>query len=142
DSFMKLDIAEDDYKSQKAFIDRICDFKNEYKCHVHMVVHPRKPSDEFQPPGKLDYKGTGSISDLADNCFTVWRNKMKEQVLRKQNTGSILTGKEEEKLKESDCLWICDKNRIGDYEGTFYLWFDQKSFQYLANPNHRPIPFV
>lgn len=81
DSFMKLDIAEDDYKAQKVLIEQLCDFKNQHGCHIHIVVHPRKGADELRPPGKLDNKGTGAISDLADNCFTVCRNKYKEELL-------------------------------------------------------------
>lgn len=45
---------------------------------MHIVIHPRKGANESTPPGKLDNKGTGALSDLADNCFTIWRNKDKE----------------------------------------------------------------
>ena len=55
-------------------MEQLCDFKHQHNCHIHIIVHPRKGADELQPPGKLDNKGTGAISDLADNCFTVWRN--------------------------------------------------------------------
>jgi twinkle protein len=81
DSFMKCGIAEDEYNSQKLFIEELCDFKNEHNCQVHLVVHPRKGVDESKIPGKLDMKGSGSITDLADNCFTVWRNKPKEEAI-------------------------------------------------------------
>ncbi|MCX7120827.1 MAG: hypothetical protein NTZ67_03500 [Gammaproteobacteria bacterium] len=42
DSLLKCNIAEDDYNAQKAFIEKLCDFKNKYACHVHVIVHPRK----------------------------------------------------------------------------------------------------
>jgi twinkle protein len=44
------------------------------------IYDPRKGLDESKPPGKLDSKGTGAISDLADNCFSIWRNKEKERL--------------------------------------------------------------
>jgi len=142
DSFMKLDIAEDDYKLQKQFIEMLCDFKNQHSCHVHLIVHPRKGSDESQIPGKLDYKGTGAISDMADNCFTVWRNKKKEDLLRLKVSGKILTHDQLEKLNESDCLLSCDKQRNGDWEGKIALWFDHVSYQYLNHEKQKPVQYV
>jgi len=142
DSFMKLDIAEDDYKAQKALIERLCDFKNQHGCHIHIVVHPRKGADESRPPGKLDNKGTGAISDLADNCFSVWRNKEKEKLVQKKQSGIALSAKEQKKLDVSDCLWGCDKQRNGDWEGTFGFWFHPPSLQYLDKPNLKPTRVV
>lgn len=142
DSFMKLDIVEDDYKAQKAFMEQLCDFKNQYNCHVHIVSHPRKGANELTPPGKLDNKGTGALSDLADNCFTVWRNKEKESLKQKQNMGISLSPKELKQLEGSDCWWCCDKQRNGDWEGKFGFWFDSKSLQYLEKPDQKPKRFV
>lgn len=142
DSFMKLDIAEDDYKSQKSFIEKLCDFKNQYSCQVHIVVHPRKGADESSSPGKLDTKGTGAITDLADNCFTVWRNKAREKVLKKQKEGYMLEDKEQKYLDQSDCILKCDKQRNGDWEGSIGFWFDQSTFQYLGGEQHKPTKII
>lgn len=142
DSMLKLDLAEDDYNAQKAFIGELCDFKNEHDCHIHLIVHPRKGVDETLQPGKLDFKGSGAISDLADNCFSIWRNKRKEELVRIKNTGTILTPDQQNKLSESDCLWLCDKQRNGDWEGKIGLWFDPASYQYLSHDKQRPIHYV
>lgn len=142
DSLMKLDIAEDDYKAQKAFMEQLCDFKNEYNCHIHIVVHPRKGANELLPPGKLDNKGTGAISDLADNCFSIWRNKKKEELIQKQATGTKLNESELKIINTSDCLWHCDKQRNGDWEGKFGFWFHPASLQYLSSPDNRPMRMV
>ncbi|MDW9176990.1 toprim domain-containing protein [Legionella pneumophila] len=142
DSFMKLDIAEDDLKAQKALMEQLCDFKNQHGCHIHIVVHPRKGLNESLPPGKLDNKGTGAISDLADNCFTVWRNKHKEQLLQCQASGIALKPKELEYLKGADCKWCCDKQRNGDWEGAFGFWFHPDSLQYLNRPDQKPTRLV
>ncbi|MFZ2315992.1 MAG: toprim domain-containing protein [Gammaproteobacteria bacterium] len=142
DSFMKLDIAEDDYKAQKAFMEQLCDFKNQHNCHIHIIVHPRKGADESQPPGKLDNKGTGAIADLADNCFTVWRNKAKERLMQIQATGGVLNSEQQKKLEGSDCIWCCDKQRNGDWEGQFGFWFHAGSLQYMSTANQRPIHIV
>lgn len=124
DSLLKCHIADDDYNTQKAFIEQLCDFKNEHPCHVHVVVHPRKGADENIIPGKLDIKGTGSISDLADNCFTVWRNKLHAQPT------------------DADCIWDCHKQRNGEWEGKFEFWFDQKCFQYRDSPKAKSQPII
>ncbi|QBR84714.1 toprim domain-containing protein [Legionella israelensis] len=142
DSLMKLDIAEDDYKAQKSFIEQLCDFKNQHNCHIHVVVHPRKGADESEPPGKLDNKGTGAISDLADNCFTVWRNKEKEKILKQQEGGEELSSNQLEHLKRMDCLWNCDKQRNGDWEGSLSFWFHSASLQYMPAPNMKPVRLV
>jgi twinkle protein len=138
DSFAKLDMADDDYKGQKVLMNALCDFKNEYDCHVHLVVHPRKGSDETAMPGKLDTKGSGCITDLADNCFTVWRNKAKEAIINKANKNEPITDKEQEKLLMPDALWCCDKQRDGDWEGKFSFWYHAPSFQYLSYEKQKP----
>ena len=142
DSFMMMDIAEDDYKAQKSFMEKLCEFKNQYDCHVHIVVHPRKGTDEATAPNKMDYKGTGAISDLADNCFSVWRNKAKEHAVQKQSQGYSLTEKEALNLDKPDGLWICDKQRHGDWEGGLAFWFDLPTYQYLESEGRKPKPFV
>lgn len=140
DSLMKCGIAEDDFNQQKLFIEELCDFKNQYDCHIHLVVHPRKGADESHVPGKLDIKGSGSVSDLADNCFSVWRNKQKENEIQK----AVNNGYEadDETLKKFDCYLTCDKQRNGDWEGVIGLWFDKNSFQFIEKYEARPIPFV
>ncbi len=140
DSFMKLDIAEDDYKSQKAFLEKLCDFKNEFNCHIHLVVHPRKGADESKWPGKLDTKGTGAITDLADNCFVVWRNKAKEAAM--QQATSQQQPIPADIADKPDVLWICDKQRNGGEEGKFGLWFHHASLQYLGYPQQKLVTYV
>ncbi|MOA37333.1 hypothetical protein D3C78_1589130 [compost metagenome] len=39
-----------------------------------MVAHPRKADSDGAAPGKVDVKGAGEITDLADNVFAVVRN--------------------------------------------------------------------
>lgn len=135
DSLMKCGIAEDDYKGQKQFVEALADFKNQYDAHVHLVAHSRKPENESQIVSKLDVKGTGAITDLADNCFTVWRNKRKEDELQKTP--------DDLKLKtQMDAILTCDKQRNGEWEGKVYLWFDRESYQYLSGPESKPFRYV
>jgi len=130
DSLMKCGIDEDDYKGQKAFADRLCDFKNEFGVHVHLVAHARKGESEDRAPGKLDVKGTGAITDLADNVFTVWRNKRKE-----------FSGEAADPTEEDSRLY-CHKQRATGYEGILRLWFDPNSRQFSQSATWHPQPYV
>lgn len=140
DSFMRLEFSEDDYNGQKVFIQKLCDFKNEYNCHVHLIVHPRKPPDEYSPPSKLSSKGSGSVSDLADNCFSIWRNKRKQEKIQEcENQGQFIP---EDLSSQCDALWTCDKQRYGEWEGKIGLWFEPESFQFLGYQSQKPIRYV
>lgn len=75
DSLANCGLDEDDYNSQKSFVDSIVTFAKEFKVHVHLVSHVRKKKSEDDPPGKLDVKGTGALTDMVDNVVICWRNK-------------------------------------------------------------------
>ncbi len=140
DSLMKCGIGEDDYNAQKLFVEALADFKNEYDVHVHLIAHARKGENEERLPGKLDVKGTGAITDLADNTFAVWRNKRKEEEMRKAEYEK--RNPNPEIADAPDALFICDKQRNGDWEGKFYLSWHQRSYQFLENSRHKPKEYV
>lgn len=128
DSLAKCGFGEDDYNGQKSFVDRLMEFAQRFDVHVHIVCHARKGSSEDDTPGKMDFKGTGAITDMVDNVFTVWRNKAKERAkvdMKAKNRG--------ESLKAPDCLIMCEKQRNGEWEGRVGLWFDPASLQYIEN---------
>ncbi len=143
DSFMMLHgVYEEDLKSQKEVIEKLCEFKNNNYCHIHLVAHPRKGADEDSWPGKMDVKGSGAITDAADNCFSVWRNKKKEGIKQKQANGEFLDEKDLELLKRPDAIWRCDKQRNGDWEGINGLWYNRNSLQYLERDGDKPKRYV
>ena len=44
-----------------------------------------------------------------------------------------------EKLKDPDCIWLCDKHRgMEGKEGSFEFWFDKASYQYLECEEQLP----
>lgn len=122
DSLMKCGIGEDDYNGQKHFLDQLCSIGRDTGMHIHLVAHSRKAKDELAPPGKMDVKGTGSITDQVDNVITVWRNKKKEQ-----NRATF--------VEEPDCLLICDKQRNGEWEGNIGLWFNPDFMNFVDSDN-------
>lgn len=144
DSFMKCGIAEDDYNRQKWFVEALTDFKNEYDVCILLLAHPRKSEDESKPLGKMDLKGTGAISDLADSIFTVWRNKFKERVCAEFDESGRVEPKHEDLLTAPDSLmkWLKQRNHDEGKEPTIGLWFDTKNLQYHAGPDAKTFEFV
>lgn len=140
DSLSKCGLAEDDYNGQKALVERLVDFAHEYNIHVHLVNHARKGADERNPPGKMDVKGTGAITDLADNVIGVWRNKNKEELrARRDAEGEPFEAADAEK---PDAALFVSKQRHGDWEGEVWLWFHADSQQYLTGFECKPTVYV
>lgn len=113
DSLMKCGIAEDDFNRQKSFVDELCSIGRDTNMHIHLVCHSRKGQDESKVPGKMDIRGSGTITDQVDNVVTVWRDK---NLNRPQG---------------EDALMIIDKQRNGEWEGQLSLRFnpDGQSFE-------------
>lgn len=128
DSLLKCGISSDDYNSQKDFVDRLCWSAKRNDVHIHLVHHMRKGKDEYSMPGKHDLKGTGDIADLVDNIFIVHRNKLKEKKIRNDELVD---------LTEPDCFLNICKQRGGEWEGTFALWFNPTSLQYVPSHGER-----
>jgi len=122
DSLMKCGLSEDDYTAQKHFIDQLCSIARDTDMHIHLVAHSKKKSDEFSAPGKYDLKGSGSITDQADNVITVFRNKKKEQDAER----GVATS-------DPDCWLICDKQRNGEWEGRIGLWLNKIRFAFTES---------
>ena len=133
DSLMKCGISPDDYGSQKIFVDWLATYARSSGLHIHLVCHSRKLQNENQLIDKFDIKGASEITDLADNVFTIWRNKPKEHALSQGlpwETGSLHKGQ-----FYCDVLLKCDKARHGVWEGGIKLFFDKKSLQYRGGEN-------
>lgn len=135
DSLMKLGMGVDDYTAQKIATARLCDFAMARKCHIHLVVHSRKPVDsDEKKPSKYDIKGAGDISDQADNVLNVWRHRKKERVLSGEVDGDRAAYQ-----NAADAQVICDKQRHFAWEGAVKLWFDRRSLQFVDNVYGNPM---
>ena len=142
DNLAKCGFAEDDYSGQKAFADRLTDFARDYGVHVALVHHMRKSDSEDRPGGKMDSKGSGGIADMVDTCAVWWRNKPKEKHMKQCAMARPPKEPDADIAKKSDALLIFDKQRNGEAEPTFGLWFDQRSLQFLGSDGANPHQFV
>ena len=137
DNLSKLDIGFEDYDAQRSFIDKLTDFSKEFDSHVILVCHARKSIDESKPPGKMDIKGTGALTDLVQTVLIWWRNKPKEKQIR-ETRGEV----SQDILGKPDAYVLCDKQNNGDAEPLISLWFDRASHQFLESHGSRPIKYV
>ena len=133
DSLMKCIPKETDYDAQKDFVNQICTFAHDSNSHIHLVHHVRKGEKESAMPDKWDIKGSGSIADQVDNIFIVWRNKNKETETQNLGVKNNL---------DPDAALICCKQRNGDWEGKFALWFHQDSQQFTTYANGIPHEYL
>jgi len=132
DNLMKVVNGEDDYNAQKDFVNSLCVIARDTGCHINLVLHIKKLKNETDIPNKFDIKGSGAITDLVDNVFIVWRNKAKESAIRMG---------EEYSADDPDCLLILDKQRHGETEGRYRLYFDKGSMQYMEDRRELPRHF-
>lgn len=129
DNLLSCGIPEDGYDAQKQFVLALATHAHDTGQAVHLLAHSRKGKDELTPPGKFDVRGSASITDLADNVFSVWRNRGKELA---QDEGR------HDKDNEEDALLIVCKHRHGEWEGRIRLWFDRRSQTYLQSAIEQP----
>lgn len=132
DSLMKCGIRKDDLNSQVAFVDQLCWIAKTAYCHIHLVHHIRKGEKESRVPGKFDVRGAGEVTDLVDNVFIIHRNKAAEAKVRR---GEPID------QDEPNCRLIVDKQRHGEWEGMFNLWFHGSSKQFVPRPENRSMGF-
>ena len=132
DSLMKTVKNEDDFNGQKNFIDELTALARDHNVHVHLVHHIRKQASDEVTPNKNDLKGSGSISDQVDNVFLVWRNKKKEN---QRNRG--------EQIDESqgDTFLMNEKQRNGEAQEWYQLWYHAASQQFVESAGSRPMDF-
>lgn len=132
DSLMKCVPSEDDYNAQKFFVDELTSLARDHNIHVHLVHHIRKLTSEEIAPNKNDIKGTGSIADQVDNVLMVWRNKKKEHDSELGKSVDPMT---------ADAMLMCEKQRNGENEKWYKLWFHKDSHQFLDSFDGLPMKF-
>lgn len=149
DNLTKCGFDDDDYASQKRFVEELSDFARTEETHVMLVAHMRKSESEERPSGKMGIKGSGGIADMCDTIVEVWRNKARERAKEEAreaaakdmslNWISYLPEKHE---KTSDTLLFVHKQRASGKEPIIGLYFDEPSTQHLQKVDHRPLPMM
>lgn len=131
DSLMKCVSGEDDYNAQKMFVDELTALARDHNVHVHLIHHIRKLASEEIQPNKNDIKGSGAISDQVDNVLMVWRNKKKEHQAQTGPVDPMIP----------DAMLMCEKQRNGEAEDWYSLWYHKDSQQFVEYDNSVPMSF-
>jgi twinkle protein len=131
DSLMKCVSGEDDYNAQKAFVDELTSLARDHNVHIHLIHHIRKLQSEEIKPNKNDIKGSGSITDQVDNVLMVWRNKKKEHDAQNGTSDPLIP----------DTYLMCEKQRNGESEDWYSLWYLKDSQQFVEYHDSVPMSF-
>jgi twinkle protein len=131
--------ADNENHEQKAAMTKITEFAVRTNGHVIVAAHSRKGLNEHERVGKLDIKGSGAITDLADAVLLLHRNKRKSKALQDRTAFAELSLEEQVSIEQQPDAWLsCEKNRHGTSEETVRLWFDLESRQYIEQPKGVP----
>jgi len=128
DSLMKVgNISEENYEEQKKFTDNLAAHCRDLDIHVFLVCHTRKMADEYQRPDATNILGSSHIRNLADNILLCFRNREIEDLKFAGNCPP-------EREDEPTAYLTVQKQRNHTFEGTFGLWFEEKSLSYRERP--------
>lgn len=139
DSLMRLGVGSEDYEGQEKAVFQIVNWAVEKAVHVHLVAHARKSdrSSAQGAPEVEDIKGTSEIASNAFNIIGVWRNRKREdetaaaqEAAARGDPGSdaVLA----EITAKPPVMANVSKQRNGDWEGKFGLWFSPITYQYRS----------
>lgn len=74
DSLMAMDVSGYEWEPQRLFAKRLIATARMSLAHIHLVAHPRKPSEADSTPDTHDVAGTADLGRLADNVVFVRRH--------------------------------------------------------------------
>lgn len=140
DSLMMLGIGHEDYDGQLAASQKMTAFAKEHRVHIHLVIHPRKPTDENKIPGMYDVKGSGGLADGAHNVIMVWRNKKKQRAQQDALANGVPL--DPKLAAEPDTVLNIEKNRFNGWLATIPLWFHADSQQFLERSIDYPVIYI
>ena len=120
--------------SQQNFVRMLKEASRSTGLHIHLVVHMRKGENEYKTTDKMDIKGAGEITDLADYVFIIDRNVRKDLELNEPGNED-----NEEWLKKPDGSLRCIKNRYDPVHSSMPLWFSGDPFSFKSG-RRAPIP--
>lgn len=136
DSLMRLGIGSEDYEGQEKAVFEMVNWAAEKKVHIHLVAHARKGgADAARVPETEDVKGASEIGSNAFNIIGVWRNRKHEDEVRRAAEQPHDDSKPVE--DKPGVVINVAKQRNGDWEGKFGLWFNVNTYQYRGSHDSR-----
>ena len=139
DNLSKMDVDMDKNEPQRQFMAKLTDFAKDNDVHVFLVTHQKKVEDEYTKTGKMDVKGSGAITDLADTVIIWRRNKKKEDRLREADLDEA---EREELERQPDAFMRCEKQRNGEDEPKIGVYWHAASHQFTPYRSAPPVEYV
>lgn len=124
DSLMRLRMPTDDYEGQRKLGNILSKFVRQYRCHVHLVCHPRKTQNSRAPLDLYDIRGAGDLVAQADNVIVVGRNY------------------EAELPDASNWLEVFKQRGMKPWVGRINLHYNAPSRQFLGEYTDSPMQFM
>ncbi len=144
DSLMRLGVGSEDYEGQERAVFDLVSWAVEKGMHIHLVAHSRKAdrAAAHAVPEPEDVKGTSEIASNAANIIGVWRNRKLEDEVRAaaeatERGDAGAQSKLDELRSKSPVIVNVAKQRNGDWEGKFGLWFNPATYQYRSAHDDR-----
>ncbi len=133
DSLMKAIPGTDDYNRQKNFCNRLAMESRDSGIHIALVAHTRKSQRDIDTQDRMDIRGAGEISDLADAVGILNRNREQERKIE-------VSFEKDYKPTEPHAFLRIAKQRHGSgWEGNIGLYFDQASQTFLDTEGQCPV---
>ena len=147
DNLSKLNLGAGDKEGkndrQDDAITKLTEFGVINNAHVLVLAHSRKKFSEHEEVGKLDIKGSGGTTDLADIVMLLHRCKKKERAMLDRAAFAAIPVEEQVRLQASpDAYLTCEKNRHGEVEPRMGLWFDRVSHQFTESERGTPTRYT
>jgi twinkle protein len=144
DSLMRLGVSSEDYEGQEKAVFELVSWAVAKGVQVHLVVHARKADRAARHgvPEVEDVKGASEVASNAATIIGVWRNRQVEDAVR-EAAEKVVHGDDaaQAKLDELNAkppvVVNVAKQRNGDWEGKFGLWFDLTTYQYRSAHDDR-----
>jgi twinkle protein len=134
DSLMMCVDGTDDYNGQKNFVYQLTQIAQHLEIHIHLIAHMRKGSVNAKVNEEQDnIAGTGAITDLAFNVFTITPNREKKAARLQGDINRL-----NELAKEYDIIMKLTKHRNGETMGAIMLWRNNDYLSYCDNPELIP----
>jgi len=124
DSLMRLQLPLDAFDAQRKFGNAISKFVKQYKCHLHLVCHPRKTANSRAPVDLYDIRGAADLVAQADNVIVVERD-YEAHIPDPTNT-----------------LQVFKQRGMDPWVGKIALHYHGPSKQFLGEYTHKPMQFM
>lgn len=137
DNVMTMNIDRGDNTAQAEAIDALRVFVAKYPVHLHIVAHPRKPSEKIdKPPTLSEIRGASEWGDMPHNIITVWRDMSKAEKMAEMEDSEFTEADLDEFFSSTPCgkLLVRKQRATGDLPMTSF-WFHKPTKRFIAKPS-------